>query len=86
MHVDPKVALVLSAARSDGLIPTADKDAKVSCRVHRTLVDAAKARTGLTSDTALLEYALAKVAIEDDFGIRLARRRGTVPKDVELDF
>jgi hypothetical protein len=54
--------------------------------VHRSLLDAAKRRSGIASETALLEYALAKVAIEDDFGSRLARLRGTVGKDVELEF
>jgi hypothetical protein len=38
------------------------------------------------SDTELLEYALAKVALEDDFGTRLIRRKGRVAKDVDLEF
>lgn len=77
---------ILDVARQDGLIPVSDKDAKVSGRIHRSLLDAAKRRTGLTSDSALLEYALAKVAVEDDFGERFARLRGSVSKDVDLEF
>jgi hypothetical protein len=77
---------VLDVARAEGLIPASDKDAKVSGRIHRRLLDAAKERTGLQSETALLEYALAKVAIEDDFGAHLARLRGTVSRDVDLEF
>jgi len=80
------VERVLDVARQEGIIPPSDKDAKVSGRVHRSLLDAAKRRTGIASETALLEYALAKVAIEDDFGSRLAGLRGTVGKDVELEF
>ncbi len=86
MPANPSVERVLSVARSEGFIPLSDKDAKVSGRVHRSLLEAAKQRTGLTSETALLEYALAKVAIEDDFGERFARLRGSVSKDVDLEF
>jgi hypothetical protein len=84
MSAARNVERVLDVARSEGLIPASDKDAKVSGRVHRSLLDAAKQRTGLMSETALLEYALAKVAIEDDFGERFAQMRGTVDRDVDL--
>lgn len=77
---------VLETARAEGLIPQADKDAKVSGRIHRRLLEAAKQRTGIRSETALIEYALAKIAIEDDFGAHLARLRGTVAKDADLEF
>lgn len=86
MPSNPTVEKVLDAARSQGIISQSDKDAKVSGRVHRSLLDAAKQRTGLTSETALLEYALAKVAIEDNFAERFSRLRGSVPRDVELEF
>ncbi len=85
MAAAQNVERTLAVARSEGLIRPSDKDAKVSGRVHRSLLDAAKQRTGLTSETALLEYALAKVAIEDDFGEYFARLRGSVPKDVDLE-
>ena len=86
MPNNPNVERVLDVARSEGIIPASDKDAKVSGRVHRSLLDAAKQRTGLTSETALLEYALAKVAIEDSFGERFARLHGSVSKEVDLEF
>ena len=86
MRANASVERVLDVARSEGIIPPSDKDAKVSGRIHRSLLDAAKQRTGLTSETALLEYALAKVAIEDNFGQRFARLRGSVSRDVELEF
>jgi hypothetical protein len=68
MEQSVRVASVLDAARTEGFIPKTEKDARVSGRVHRALLDAAKQRSGITSHSALLEYALAKVAIEDDFG------------------
>jgi hypothetical protein len=82
----PNVERVITAARDEGLISSSDKDARVSGRVHRTLLEAAKKRAGLTSETALIEYALAKVAIEDDFGEYFARLRGSVSQDVDLEF
>ncbi|MEA2740343.1 MAG: hypothetical protein QOH05_3650 [Acetobacteraceae bacterium] len=86
MPANSNVQRILDVARSEGFIPPSEKDAKVSGRIHRSLLDAAKQRTGLTSETALLEYALAKVAIEDNFGERFARLRGTVSKDLDLEF
>jgi hypothetical protein len=50
------------------------------------LVDAAKARSSITSDTELLEYALARVALEDDFGQKLIAREGRAPRDLDLEF
>lgn len=75
--------VVLRYARAAGLIGE-DKDARIGGRVRRALIEAAKRRTGLASDTELVEYALAKVALEDDFGRRLVHHRGAVPADLEL--
>lgn len=86
MAAAPSVDKVIAAAKAAGLIPQIDKDAKVSGRVRRTLLEAAKQRAGLTSETALLEYALAKVALEDDFGDRFSRWRGSVRRDGEIEF
>ena len=86
MAIAPKVAKVIAAARIEGLIPQTDKDTQVSLRVHRGLLEAAKKRAGLTSETALVEYALAKVALEDDFGDLFSRLRGSVGQDVVFEF
>jgi hypothetical protein len=86
MPAHPAVARLIEFARSEGVIPPSEKDAKRSGRIHRTLLDAANRRTGLTSETALLEYAFAKVAIEDDIVERLNRLRGTVSQDIDLEF
>ena len=59
--------------------------AAVPGAVWARLIEAAKARTGIQSDSELLLYALSKVALEDDFGSQLLARKGSVPKDVVLD-
>ena len=79
---DPCVE-VLATARGKGLLGT--KDTTIGGRVPAPLVDAAKARSGIRSDSELLLYALSKVAIEDDFGRKLVARKGQVPAAVALD-
>jgi hypothetical protein len=54
--------------------------------MRKQLVKAAKARSGIKSDTELLEYALARVALEDDFGSKLIARKGRIPKDLDLEY
>jgi hypothetical protein len=76
-------AAMFTAARQQGLIGTRDKT--IGGRVPSALVEAAKARTGIQSDSELLLYALSKVALEDDFGAQLLALKGSVPKDIELD-
>src|SRR5215471_21479450 len=59
---------------------------RIAGRIRGQLIKAAKARSGIRSDTALLEYALAQVALEDDFWRKLWARRGTIPPDLDLEF
>ncbi len=54
--------------------------------MRETLIQTAKEQSGLTSDTELLEYALAKVALEDNFGPKILARKGRVSKDLDLEF
>lgn len=75
---------VSTAARSAGLL--AGQTSRIQARITDSLLAAAKARSGITSDTELLEYALARVAIEDDFGAKLLARKGRAPSDVDLEF
>lgn len=76
---------VLDDARSMGLIG-ASKDARISGRVSSRLLDAARQRAQVSSDTELLELALSTLATEDDFGAKLVARRGRIPRDVDLEF
>jgi hypothetical protein len=75
--------LVLEQARASGLLG-AGKDARLSGRVSKGLIEAAKRRAGVTSDTELIELALSRVALEDDFGPRLVRRKGSLPADFDF--
>jgi hypothetical protein len=75
--------LVLKQARAVGLLGTA-KNARVSGRVSASLIEAAKQRAHVSSDTELLEIALSRLALEDDFGARLVRRKGSIPASTDL--
>jgi hypothetical protein len=81
---NPRQSTVLQTVRGAGLLTGAS--ARIAARMPRQLIEAAKARTGITSDTKLLEYALARVALEDDFGMKLVARKGRLPGDVDLEF
>jgi hypothetical protein len=50
------------------------------------LVALAKRRTGITSDTKLLEAALASLALSDDYAEWLIAHRGTVNPGLDLEF
>jgi hypothetical protein len=66
------------SARQLGLLE--GENGRIDGRVQRDLVAAAKEKSGITSDTALLECALVKVALEDDYVTKLARRKGEIAK------
>ena len=55
-------------------------------RMPEALVNKAKARTGIKSDTDLLEVALANLAVADDFPEWLLSQKATVKKDLDLEF
>lgn len=77
-----RVKATLSTAAASGLIH-GKKGKQLSGRVHETLFEAAAAKSGLRG-TELIDYALAKVALEDDFSERLLALKGSIPKDVDL--
>ena len=74
---------VVSAAREAGLLR--GENGHVGARVSNHLVEEAKARSGIASTTELVEYALAKVALEDDFGAKLVARKGSVSSNLDLE-
>lgn len=76
-QAEARKAAILQLAEENGLLAT--KDRQLGGRFSGDLVERAKQVTGIASDTELLTYALAKVALEDDFGQRLVARRGRVP-------
>jgi hypothetical protein len=75
---------VLDTAERAGLL--IGENGRIAGRVRADLIRLAKERSGITSDTQLLEYALAKVALEDDFGPKILARKGRVSTDIDLEF
>lgn len=75
----------LESARAAGLLGRA-KSARVAGRVPAELVAAAKKSAGLSSDTDLIEIALARLALEDDFGAKLVHNKGALHRDIEIEF
>jgi hypothetical protein len=80
---NPRRTAVLETVKDIGLL--AGTRGRIAGRIRKQLVDAAKARSGIKSDTDLLEYALARVALEDDFGQKLMAREGRVAPDIDLE-
>jgi hypothetical protein len=74
----------LDSARAAGFLGDA-KNARVAGRVSSALVAAAKRSADLSSDTDVIEIALAKLALEDDFGAKLVRNKGAIPRDLDIE-
>jgi hypothetical protein len=75
---------IMQAAEQSGLL--AGKDSRIASRVSPALVRQAKQRTGIETDTDLIEYALASVALEDEFAETFRKARGTVDPRLKLGF
>jgi hypothetical protein len=74
---------VVARAKAEGLF--SGDNIMLGARVSRLLVNRAKERTGISSTTDLVKYALAKVALEDAFGSKLVARKGYIAADIKLD-
>jgi hypothetical protein len=75
---------VMDAAERSGLLK--DKRSRISGRVSAALIEQAKRRTGIESDTDLIEFALANVALEDNFAEAFKAARGKIDPDLKLGF
>ena len=62
------------------------RTAVVRGRMPAPLVAQAKKRTGIRSDSKLLEAALATIAVADDYGEWLISQRNTIGQDLDLEF
>jgi hypothetical protein len=80
-----KTKEVKRIAEAKGLIRKGGKNRMVTARMGDDLLAAAKQRTGITSDSELLEIAVANLAIGDDFGEWLLAQRGRLRKDFAID-
>ena len=76
---------VMTIAEKEGLLE-GERTQVIRGRMPRALVARAKNRTGIVSDTDLIEIALANIAVADDYTDWLLSQRGTVPTGVDLEF
>ena len=75
---------VMKAAEHSGLL--GEKSKRIGGRISPALVDQAKKHTGIETDTDLIEFALANVALDDNFGESFRKTRGTVDPELKLGF
>jgi len=75
---------IMKAAERSGLLN--DKSTRIAGRVSPALIKQAKRRTGIKADTDLIEFALANVALEDDFAEAFKEARGKVDPTLKLGF
>lgn len=80
-----KLREVMTIAEQEGLLG-GQRTQVVRGRMPRALVARAKNRTGIASDTNLIEVALANIAVADDYTDWLLSQRGTIPTGVDLEF
>lgn len=76
---------VLSIAEQQGLL-SGGRTLTVRGRMPSLLVEQAKKKTGIQSDSKLIEAALANIVVADDYGEWLLAQSGTVSKDLDLEF
>jgi len=76
---------VLTMAKDTGLLKGARTEF-VRGRMPKALVAKAKARSGIQSDTKLIEVALANLALADDYPSWLLAQHGTISTDVDVEF
>jgi hypothetical protein len=75
----------LSIAGQQGLL-NGGRTLTVRGRMPSLLVEQAKKKTGIQSDSKLIEAALANIVAADDYADWLLAQRGTVSKDLDLEF
>ena len=80
-----KLRDVMVIAEKEGLLE-GERTQVVRGRMPEALVTRAKKRTGIDSDTDLIEVALATIAVADDYADWLFSRRGTVSSEADLEF
>jgi hypothetical protein len=79
-----RIEAVMRAAEQSGLLH--EKSSRIGGRVSPALVRQAKRQTGLKTDTDLIEFALATVALEDNFAEAFKESRGQVDPALKLGF
>ena len=80
-----KLRDVMVIAENEGLL-RGERTQIVRGRMPEALVARAKKRTGINSDTDLIEVALANIAVADDYADWLLSRRSAVNSEADLEF
>jgi hypothetical protein len=75
----------LAIAGQQGLL-SGGRTLTVRGRMPSLLVEQAKKKTGIQSDSKLIEAALANIVVADEYADWLLAQRGTVSKDLDLEF
>jgi hypothetical protein len=75
---------VMKQAKASGFLN--EKNSRITGRVSTALVEQAKRRTGITENTLLIEFALANLALEDNFAETFKTVKGTVASEIKLGF
>ena len=75
----------LSIAGQQGLL-SGGRTLTVRGRMPSLLVEQAKKKTGIQSDSKLIEAALANIVVADEYADWLLAQRSTVSKDLDLEF
>ncbi len=74
----------MQAAERSGLL--SEKSGRIAGRVSPALIEQAKRQTGIETDTDLIAFALATIALEDDFAETFKESRGKIDPEVKLGF
>jgi hypothetical protein len=87
LQKDPQDRLgeILAVAKERGLLSGA-RDHVIRGRMPVGLVEQAKLKSGISSDSKLLEAALATLAVSDEYAQWLLAQRGTISPELDLEF
>lgn len=76
---------ILMVAQDRGLL-SGSRTHVIRGRMPAALIEQAKRKSGIVSDSKLLEAALANLALSDDYAQWLLAQRGTVSPELDLEF
>lgn len=84
-RIGARVQQAVSIAEHKGLL-AGGRTLMIRGRMPEALVAQARRKTGIASDSKLIEAALATIAVADDYAELLISRRGAVSPDLDLEF
>jgi hypothetical protein len=76
---------ILAVAKERGLL-SGSRTHVIRGRMPVGLVEQAKLKSGISSDSKLLEAALANLAVSDEYAQWLLAQRGTIAPELNLEF